>query len=50
MKKRVERSRANAISVMLQLFHHGHPKDWLTRRVQQHVNPYEAEKEFPLLL
>ena len=50
MQKRVKRTWTNAISMVLQLVHHGQPKDWLVSSVQQHMNPYKAEEEFPLLL
>lgn len=50
MKERVERSRSNVISVMAQLLHHCQPEDWLVIGMHQHVNPYESEEEFSLLL
>lgn len=50
MQQRIKRSRADAIPVMRQLFHHGKPKDRLVRSVHQHVNPYKSEKELSLLL
>lgn len=49
MQERVEGSGANVVSMMRQLFHHGQSKDRLVRRVHQHVNPYQPEKQFPLL-
>lgn len=49
MQKRIERSRTNAISMMLQLLHHGQSKDWLMGGMHKHMNPYEPEEEFPLL-
>ena len=49
MQERVQRSRADAISVMCQFFHHCQPKDRLVRGMHEHVNPYESEIELSLL-
>ncbi len=50
MQERIKSSRSGAIPMMGQLLHHGQPEDWLVRSVYQHVNSYESEKQFPLLL
>ena len=50
MQERVKRTRANTIPMMGQLFHHGQAKDRLVCGVHQHVDTYEPEKQFPLLL
>ena len=49
MQEWVEGARANAISMMRQLLHHGQSKDWLMGSMHQYMNPYESEVEFPLL-
>ena len=49
MQEWVEGSRTNAISMRLQLLHHGQSKDRLVGGMHQHMNPYESEEEFPLL-
>jgi len=50
MEQRIQRPRPNPIPVMRQLLHHRQPKNRLMRRVHQHVDPYQSEIEFPLLL
>jgi hypothetical protein len=45
----VEGSGTDAIPVMRQLFHHRQPKNGLVGRMNEYMNPYEAEKEFPLV-
>jgi hypothetical protein len=35
---------------MRQLVHHRLPKDGLMGRMDEHMNPYQAEKEFPLMI
>ncbi len=49
VEERIERSRPDVVSVVLQLLHHGQPENRLVNRVQEHVDPYKAEKEFPLM-
>jgi hypothetical protein len=49
MQKGIESPRANAIPVMGQFLHHRRAEDRLLRRVQEHMNPYQPEKEFSLL-
>jgi hypothetical protein len=49
MQKGVESSRANAVPVMVQFLHHRKAEDGLLRRMQEHMNPYQPEKEFSLL-
>jgi hypothetical protein len=50
MQERVKSSRANAIPVMRQFLHHRKPKDRLVGRMDEHMNPYKAEKEFSLVV
>ena len=50
VKQRIERSRTDAISVVLQLLHHGQSENRLVSSVQEHVDSYETEKKFPLML
>jgi len=50
VQKRVESSRSDAIPVMPQFFHHRQPKDGFVGRMDQHMNSYQAEKEFSLML
>lgn len=49
MQEGVESSRADAVSVMRQLLHHGQSKDRLMAGVHKHVNSYEPEKQHSLL-
>ena len=50
MQKRVESTRPDAIPVVSQFLHHRLPEDRLMGRVDEHMNPYQAEKEFPLMI
>jgi len=49
VQKRIKRARAYAISVVLQLLDHCQPENGLMRRVDQHMDTYEADKELPLM-
>jgi hypothetical protein len=49
MEQGVERPRADAIPVMGQFLHHRRAEDRLLRRVQEHMNPYQPEKELSLV-
>lgn len=42
VEKRVEGACSDAVSVVLQFFHHGQAEDWLMRSMQKHMNPYQA--------
>jgi len=50
MQKRVESTRPNSIPVVGQLLPHRLPKDGFMGRMDEHMNPYQAEKEFPLVI
>jgi len=50
MQQRIQRSRSNAIAVVRKLVHHRQSKNRLMAGVHQHVNPYQSEEEFLLLL
>ncbi len=49
MQKRVERSGADAIPMMLKLLYHRQPKDRLVSGMHKHVNAYKTRKKFPLM-
>jgi hypothetical protein len=50
VKQRVQRPRADAIAVMLELLHHPQPEDRLVGGVQQHVDANETvKKRSPLI-
>jgi hypothetical protein len=49
MQEWVESSRSDAIAVVGQLLHHRNAEDRLLRRMYEHVNPYQTEKEFSLV-
>jgi hypothetical protein len=49
MQQGVESPRSDAIPVVRQLLHHRKPKDGLVGHMDEYMNPYEAEKEFPLV-
>ena len=49
VQKRVQRTRADAIAVVPELFHHGEAEDGLMRCVHQHVDADEAVEELALL-
>lgn len=49
VQQRIKRTRANAISVVLQLLDHGQSENGLLRRVYQHMDTYETDKEFSLM-
>ena len=49
MQQGVERTWADAISVVRQLLHHRQPEDGLVGRMDEYMNPDEAEEEFPLV-
>jgi hypothetical protein len=49
MQEGVEGSGTDAIPVMRQLLHHRNPEDGLVGRMYEYMNPYQAEKEFPLV-
>jgi hypothetical protein len=49
MEQGVEGSGADAIPVMGQFLHHRKAEDRLLRRMYEHVNPYQPEKEFSLV-
>lgn len=42
VEKRVESTWPNAVSMMLQFFHHRQAEDWLMRGMHKHMNPYQA--------
>lgn len=44
VQQRVQRTRTDAIAVMLQLMHHRKPEDGLVRRMQKHVHTNEPVK------
>jgi hypothetical protein len=50
VQERVESTRSDAIPVMSQLLHHRKPKNGLVGSMDEHMNPYESEKEFPLVI
>lgn len=50
MEKRIERPRADAIAVVLQLLHHGKSEDRLMHRVQEHVNANQSIEELASLI
>ena len=50
MQQRIEGSRTNPITVVLQFLHHGEPEDRLMYRVQEHVNSNQAVEEFASLI
>jgi hypothetical protein len=50
MQERVKGSGTDAIPMMCQLLHHRKPKDGLVGGMYEYMNPYEAEKEFPLMV
>lgn len=47
MQQRVKRSRPDAIAMVLQFLHHSQPEDGLLRRMEQHMDSNQSEKEFP---
>jgi len=47
MKKRIERSRSDAIAVVPKFLHHPKPEDRFMRSMYEHVDAYQAVKEFP---
>jgi hypothetical protein len=49
MQQGVESSRSDAIPVMGQFLHHRNAENRLLRRMYEHVNPYQPEKEFSLV-
>jgi hypothetical protein len=49
VEQRVKCSGSDPVSVMLQLFDHGQSEDRFMGGMKQHLNPYEAEKEFSLV-
>jgi hypothetical protein len=49
VQKRVKRSRADPISVVLQFLHHREAKDGLVHRMEQHMDADQPVEEFPLL-
>jgi hypothetical protein len=50
VEERIESSRSDAIPVMGQLLHHCESKDGFVGRMDEHMDPYQAEKEFPLVI
>jgi hypothetical protein len=49
VQKGIEGSRSDAIAVMRQLLHHRKAEDGLLGRMDEYMNPYQAEKEFSLV-
>jgi hypothetical protein len=49
VQERIKGSWPDTIPVMCQFVHHRLPKNGLMGRVDEHVNPYQTEKEFPLI-
>jgi hypothetical protein len=49
MQKRIQRSRPDPVAVMRQFLHHRQPEDRLMRGMNQHMDPYQPKKKFPLL-
>lgn len=49
MEQWIERPRPDPVPVMRQFLHHRQSKNRLVRGMNQHVDPYQPEKEFPLL-
>jgi hypothetical protein len=50
MQKGVESSWSNTIPVVCEFLHHRKPEDGLVERMYEYMNPYQAEKEFPLMV
>lgn len=50
MQQRIQCPGSDAITVVLQLFHHLEAKDRLLRCMKQHMNPYQTVEQFPLLV
>lgn len=50
MQERVKGSGTDAVPVMGKLLHHRKPEDGLVGRMYEYMNPYETEKEFPLVI
>jgi hypothetical protein len=46
----VEGSGTDAVAVMLKFLHHRQAEDGLVGRMDEHMNPDESKKEFPLLV
>lgn len=49
VQERVEGSRADTITVMVQFVHHGEAEDRLVKSVHEHMNPDEAGKQIALM-
>ncbi len=49
VQKRVKRTRADPISVMLQFLHHRESKNGLVHRMEQNMDADQPVEEFPLL-
>jgi len=48
VQERVERSRTDAIAVLIQFVHHGEAEDGFMESVHEHMNPDEAGKQIAL--